>query len=81
MFVGFIDPPSDGRDSEWFVCVFATVRVGGAGANAGGPGVGGDRRLPGQLHGWKFIPLLQWRGSVGRIPLWRWFYKVTEGER
>lgn len=47
-----------------FVCVSATVCVGGAGACAGGPGVGGDRRLPGQLHGRKFFPLLQWRGTA-----------------
>lgn len=47
-----------------FVCVSLTVCLSGAGACAGGPGVSGDRRLPGQLNGRKFFPLLQWRGTA-----------------
>ena len=40
------------------VCVWTSVCVCGAGATTSWPGVGGDWWLPGQLHGWKFLPLL-----------------------
>lgn len=39
------------------VCVWTSVCVCGAGATTSGPGVGGDWWLPGQLHGWKLLPL------------------------